>query len=240
MEVTSAIRAIGRIARATESLYDTASMVLSEFDSKQLLRTYGIATVEEALAQNADEAVSLSLSLGYPVAIKLCASGLAHKTERNLVRLGISGDEAVRSAALDLLARREPSEADARLLVQRMVSGRRELILGLVRDRQFGPCVMLGFGGILAEAIGDVVFRVAPLSHVDAVEMVADLKTAHLLGCFRAEPAVDRDALAAALVALGRIGVERSEVVSIDVNPMIVCGDRPLAVDALVEIAEQP
>ena len=213
-------------------------MILSEFDSKEMLRSYGIATVDEALASDADDTVEHARCFGYPVAIKLCAAGLAHKTERNVVRLGVMNDDAAKAAALDLLARREPGERDARLLVQRMVSGRRELILGLTRDDQFGPCVMLGLGGILAEAIRDVVFRVAPLSPVDALEMVADLKSVHLLGFFRGEPAVDRDALARALVALGRIGMEHPEIASIDVNPMIVSGASPIAVDALVETTE--
>jgi acetyl-CoA synthetase (ADP-forming) len=210
-------------------------VVLSEFDSKALLRAYGVPTVEEALAEDPEEAVRCARALGWPVAVKLCATGLAHKTERNLVRLGIADEGGVRAAAIDLLARRNATERDAGLLVQRMASGRRELILGLVRDRQFGPCVMLGLGGILAEAIRDVVFRVAPLARLDALEMIDDLRAAHLLGAFRGEPAVDREALSGALEALGRIGVEHEDIVSIDVNPMILRGALPVAVDALVE-----
>jgi acetate---CoA ligase (ADP-forming) subunit beta len=210
-------------------------MILSEFDSKELLRSYGVPTVEEALAEDGDAAIRCARKLGWPVAVKLCATGLAHKTERHVVRLGIADEAALRAAVRDLLSRRRPEENDARLLVQRMVSGRRELILGLIRDPQFGPCVMLGLGGILAEAVRDVVFRVAPLAPIDALEMVEDLRAAHLLGPFRGEPAVDRGALAEALAALGRIGVERAEIVSIDVNPMIVQGALPVAVDALVE-----
>jgi acetyl-CoA synthetase (ADP-forming) len=210
-------------------------VVLSEFDSKALLRAYGVPTVEEALAADPEEAVRCARALGWPVAVKLCATGLAHKTERNLVRLGIADEGGVRAAAFDLLARRNATERDAGLLVQRMASGRRELILGLVRDPQFGPCVMLGLGGILAEAIRDVVFRVAPLARIDALEMIDDLRAAHLLGAFRGEPAVDREALSGALEALGRIGFEHEDIVSIDVNPMIVRGALPVAVDALVE-----
>jgi acetate---CoA ligase (ADP-forming) subunit beta len=210
-------------------------MVLSEFDSKALLRAYGVPTVEEALAADPESAVRCARALGWPVAVKLCATGLAHKTERDLVRLDIGDENGVREAARDLLSRRDPAEHDAAVLVQRMVNGRRELILGLVRDRQFGPCVMLGLGGTLAEAIRDVVFRVAPLTATDAMEMLDDLRAAHLLGPFRGEPAVDRNLLAGALEALGRIGVEQGDVVSIDINPMIIQGKTPVAVDALVE-----
>jgi acyl-CoA synthetase (NDP forming) len=210
-------------------------MLLSEFESKQLLRSYGIPTVDERLARDPDEAVRHANELGYPVAVKLCASGLAHKTERNLVRLGLARDDEVRSASAEVLGRREAHEIDAQLLVQRMVGGRRELILGLIRDRQFGPCVMLGLGGILAEAIRDIAFRVAPLALVDALEMVEELKAAPLLGAFRGEPEIDREALARALVSLGTIGLQHPEINSIDVNPMIVAGRRPIAVDALIE-----
>lgn len=214
-------------------------MILSEFDSKRLLGEYGVPTVAEALAADADEAAARARLLRFPVALKLCAAGLAHKTERDLVRLGLRDETAVRAAAADLLARRLPEEADARLLVQAMVAGRRELIVGLVRDRQFGPCVMLGVGGILAEVLGDVVFRVAPIDRAEALVMMDELRASRLLRECRGEPAVDRDALAAALVGVARLGLERPEVLSVDVNPMIVAGSMPVAVDALVE-SEDP
>ncbi len=210
-------------------------MTLSEFESKELLRRYGVPTVEERLVEEPDDAAVAAASLGFPVAVKLCAAGIAHKTERNLLRLGLPDAAAVRAASRELLQLRRPEETRAKLLVQRMVSGKRELIVGLVRDPQFGPCVMLGFGGILAEAVRDVVFRVAPFSAAEAMRMMDDLETAHLLGAFRGEPAVDRRLLAEVVVGVGRIGVEYSDIRSIDVNPLIVCGSAPIAVDALVE-----
>ncbi len=211
---------------------------LSEYDSKQLLREYGVATVREDLAADPEAAVARATQIGFPAVLKLCGATIAHKTERDLVRLGLADAAAVRTAAVDLLARKRPEDGDAQLLVQAMVRGRRELIVGLVRDTQFGPCVMLGMGGILAEAMRDVVFRMAPLTLQDAREMLGDIKAAHLLDEFRGEPAVDREALARILVAVGRIGIEREAVVSLDINPLIVSGTTPIAVDALVEIAE--
>ncbi len=117
-----------------------------------------------------------------------------------------------------------------------MVPGRRELIAGLVRDPTFGPCVMLGLGGVFAEAAGDVAFAVAPLRDGDAEELIDALASAKFLGPFRGEPAVDRDALVRVLETLGRLGGERPEIRSIDVNPLIVAGSAPIVVDALVEI----
>lgn len=211
---------------------------LSEYESKRLLAGYGVPVVDEELVHSTEAAVASARRLGFPVAVKLCAASIAHKTERDLVRLGLTDADAVAAAADDLLARRRAGEEDAALLVQRMVKGRRELIAGLVRDRQFGPCVMLGLGGVLAEALEDVVFRVAPLARVDALEMIGDLRTARVLGAFRGEPPVDREALAELLEGLGRLGLEREDVRSVDLNPLIVHGARLVAVDALVELEE--
>jgi acetyltransferase len=120
-----------------------------------------------------------------------------------------------------------------------MVEGRRELIAGLVRDPQFGPCVLLGLGGILTEALGDVAFAAAPLSRREAREMIRRLAASHLLTQpFRGEPAADEEALVDILVGLGRLGMERGEVASVDLNPVILRGAKPVAVDALVEIGE--
>ncbi|MBI4798864.1 MAG: acetate--CoA ligase family protein [Desulfarculus sp.] len=115
-----------------------------------------------------------------------------------------------------------------------MVPGRRELIAGLVRDPLYGPAVMLGLGGVTAEALGDVVFRVAPLCLDDALDMMEELKGRRLLEAFRGEPALNRQALAELLVSLGRIGLEAPEVAEIDLNPLKIAQGRPVAVDALV------
>ncbi len=212
------------------------SYTLSEHESKQVLRGAGIPVPEDALVGSADEAVREAAALGYPVALKLCGRKIAHKTERGLVRLGLGDAAAVREAADALLGARRADDGDARLLVCRMVGGRRELIAGLVRDPQFGPCVMLGVGGIFAEVIGDVAFAVAPLARSDAADLIAALRHGKLLDSFRGEPAVDRRKLANVLEALGRLGEERPDIRSIDVNPLIVSGDTPVVIDALVEL----
>jgi len=220
---------------------------LSEFDSKQRLRQYGIPTVAEALAADADEAAAQASTIGFPVVLKLCGAAIAHKTERDLVRLHLADEKAVREAAHELLGKRRPEDGDARLLIQAMVRGRREVIVGMMRDPQFGPCVMLGLGGILTEAMRDVVFRMAPLRIVDALDMMDELQGAHLLGPFRGEAGVDREALAGVLVAVGKMAIECDEIVSLDINPLIipstpegaiVSGAAPIAVDALLEVVD--
>src|SRR2546429_4166970 len=145
---------------------------LAEPASKALLAGYGVPVAREALAADAAAAALAASEIGFPVALKLCGDAIAHKTERNLVRLGLADAGAVRAAAAELLALGRPDDGDVALLVAEMVRGRRELIAGVVRDPQFGPCVMLGVGGILAEAVGDVVFAAAPLSPAEARRMV--------------------------------------------------------------------
>jgi len=210
---------------------------LSETASKQLLAQFGVPVLDERTATGADVAASAADAIGYPVVLKLCGDAIAHKTERGLVRLGLRDASSVREAAAELLAAATPADGAVELLVAPMVRGTRELIAGLVRDPQFGPCVMLGVGGVLAEALGDVAFRVVPLTDLDADELIDDLQTQKLLGPFRGEPAVDRAALRATLVGLSRLATERPDVAAVDVNPLIVVDGRPVAVDALVELA---
>jgi acetyl-CoA synthetase (ADP-forming) len=212
------------------------SRTLSEADSKALLARHGVPVVDERLAADPDAAAAAAAELGFPVVAKLCGASIAHKTERGLVRLGLGDADAVRAAAADLLARATASDGDVGVLVGRMVKGNRELIAGLSRDDQFGMTVMLGVGGILAEAIADVAFRLVPLASVDADELVEDLTTQSLLGPFRGEPAVDRESLVALLLGLSAAAEAHPELVSADLNPLIVVDGKPVAVDALVEV----
>ena len=211
---------------------------LSEYASKLLLRDFGVPLAREVLAITPAEAAGAAEEIGFPVALKLCGDAIAHKTERGLVRLGLGDAPAVRAAAAELLAAARPEDGEVSLLVAEMVAGKRELIAGLVRDPQFGPCVLLGLGGILTEALGDVAFAAAPLSREEARALVGRLRASHLVTKpFRGEPAGDVAALADVLVALGRVGAERPDVASVDLNPILLRArdGKPVAVDALVE-----
>jgi acetyl-CoA synthetase (ADP-forming) len=117
-----------------------------------------------------------------------------------------------------------------------MVSGSRELIAGLARDPQFGMTVMVGVGGVLAEALGDVSIRLVPIDRSDAAEMIDDLRTQALLDPFRGEPALDREAMMDVLMALSRVAEARPDIASVDLNPLVLVDGVPIAVDALVEL----
>lgn len=209
---------------------------LSEYDSKRVLAAYGVPVVEEILASCEEEAVRAGKKLSYPVVVKACGAGLMHKSDVGGVALNLGGGAAVREAVRRMAANvAAPVEG---YLVQRMVTGKREVIVGGTRDALFGPCVMLGLGGILVEALADVSFRLAPLEERDALEMLNELRAQRIFGAFRGEPAVDREALAQVLVAVGRIMADRPEVAQVDVNPLIFRGARPVAVDALITLAK--
>ena len=213
-------------------------MTLSEFESKQRLAGAGIPIAPEKLVATPEEAAAAAQELGFPVAVKLCGRAIAHKTERGLLRLGLRDAAAVREAAAAMLAAARPEDGSVGVLVSRMVEGKRELIAGCAIDPTFGRCVMLGIGGIFAEVLADVVFRLAPLTRVDAEEMIDDLQNQKWLGAFRGEPPVDRAKLVDILVGLGDVAESEPGIVSIDVNPLIVSEGVPVAVDALIEVSE--
>jgi acetate---CoA ligase (ADP-forming) subunit beta len=199
-----------------------------------LLAAYGVPFAPERVVADPDAAVDAAREVGLPVALKLNGEHIAHKTERGLLRLNVGSDEAVRAAAADLLAAAQPDDGVVDLLVAPMLRGNRELIAGLMRDEHFGATVMLGIGGVLAEAIGDVVFRLVPITEDDAYAMIDDLQSQSLLGAFRGEPPLDRAATVAVLMALSAVAGDAG-VASVDLNPLIVVDGRPIAVDALVE-----
>ncbi len=205
---------------------------LSEFDSKKVLAEYKIPVTRETVVHTLEEAKTFAREIGFPVVLKGHSSKLAHKTEKNMIELNIE-DEAALARAYQALEHRGEGLLEG-ILVQEMVKGERELVAGLVRDPQFGPCVMFGLGGIFTEALKDVTFRVAPLEKKDALEMMDEIKAKKLLDAFRGKPAVNRDMLATLLVGLGQIGLEVPEIAEIDINPLIIKGDTPVAVDALV------
>jgi acetyl-CoA synthetase (ADP-forming) len=209
---------------------------LSEAESKELLAGFGLPIAPEVVAADPDAAVDAAAGIGFPVVAKLCGDRIAHKSERGLVRLHLGDADAVRTAAVDLLAAATPEDGDVAVLVAPMVRGNRELIAGLSRDPQFGMTVMVGVGGVLTEALADVAIRLVPLTAQDALDMLDDLGSQALLGSVRGEPPLDRGAMSDALVALSRVAEARPDVVSVDLNPLVIADGRPVAVDALVEL----
>jgi len=206
---------------------------LDEHQSKQLFKAFHIPVIEEHLVTTEDQAVSAAQNLGYPVVLKGICPECQHKTDTGLVCLNLNDAGAVQNAVRQMQTMAK-SELDG-MLVQPQMTGQRELMVGLFKDPHFGPVVLVGLGGTLAEALDDVALAVAPLQHKDALEMVLQLKAQKLLSSFRGEEKVDLAALIQVLLSLSRMVEEHPEIAEVDINPLKVSPSGSIcAVDGLV------
>ncbi len=211
---------------------------LTEAEAKQVLKEYGVPVVEEKSVASIEELEITADKMDYPVVLKGLGARLTHKTERGLVKLNLKSKNDLLNAA-QFIKKAAGDDLEG-FLIQPMMEGKREFVAGLFHDKQFGPTVMFGLGGIFTEAIGDVVFRIAPLDEKEAAGMLDELKAKKLLGAFRGEKAADKNALIKTLVGLSRIGQEISDIKEIDINPLLVSPDGKItAVDALIVLGEK-
>jgi len=211
---------------------------LSEYESKRLLSAYGFPVVREKLVNTRAGAVKAAKEIGLPVVLKGCSPQISHKTEKKLIEVDLRTLKEVQRAYDEIVERVGDTPLDG-ILVQEMVKGSRELVIGMIRDAQFGPCVMFGLGGIFTEVLKDVSFRIAPLERRDALEMAQEIKGAPVLGAFRGMPPVDMELLVSMLIHAGKLGLELEAVKEVDVNPLIISGNKPVAVDALVVLEDK-
>jgi acetyl-CoA synthetase (ADP-forming) len=205
---------------------------LSEHESKQLLSLYDIPVTREILIEDIKDLSGAVDEIGFPLVMKGNSSSITHKTEKGLIRVDIRNEKEARAAFTEIMGKMQ-GEGEG-VLVQELVKGQRELVVGLTRDPQFGPCVMFGLGGIFTEILKDIAFRVAPLEKRDALDMMQEIKGRKILESVRGMEAADLDSLSQILINVGRIGLENEQVKEIDINPLILKGARPVAVDALV------
>ncbi|HDP79907.1 MAG TPA: CoA-binding protein [Spirochaetes bacterium] len=214
-----------------KKIIDEGRKTLDEHEAKRLLACYGVPVPPGELLKNSADVPAAVEKLGYPLVMKVCDPGILHKTERGLVRLNIPDAQEAARAFEDI---RREAGSEAAVLAYRMVEGGREFMAGMTRHPGFGPAVLFGLGGIYTEAFRDFSFRVPPLTENDALEMMNEIKSSALLGAFRKMPAADMEALAALLRGLGALSLLHPEISEIDINPVIISGSKPVAVDALV------
>jgi acetate---CoA ligase (ADP-forming) len=234
--------AYGLDAAALEAPGLPSMRALPERESLDLLRAAGIAVTPAVAVPDADAAVEAARPLdGHAVALKVDAVDLPHKSDLGLVRLRLRGDEEIRTAADELLATAARHGVVARgLLLEPMADAGVELIVGIERDPSFGPCVIVGLGGVFTEALDDVALRLAPVSQAVAMAMLDELRGARLLDGVRGGPPVDKEAVASLIVDLSRLAVDRSDLFEVDLNPVIASADGAVAVDGLVVLAGPP
>ena len=209
---------------------------LSEFEAKQVLAAYDIPVSREMLVQDRRQMERAAARIGFPLVMKACSADVAHKTESNLVRVDLRTNQEAALAFAEISSQM-PDSGQAGVLVQEMISGKRELVMGMTRDAQFGACVMFGLGGIFTEILKDIVFRKAPLDRSDALDMMQEIRGRKILDAVRGMPAADTDLLARMLISVGQIGLDMEHVAEIDINPVILAGSRPVAVDALIVLS---
>lgn len=205
---------------------------LSEYEAKQVLAAYDIPVTKEILVKDKEHLEKAIQKIGFPLVMKGCSAEIAHKTEKGLIHVDIRTATEAKKAFREIMAGMEGFEGG--VLLQEMIKGRRELVIGLTRDPQFGPCVMFGLGGIFTEILRDISFRRAPLEVRDTQEMMQEIKGHKILEAVRGMEAADTKRLTEILMAIGRIGLEIPEVSEIDLNPVILCGSKPIVVDALI------
>ncbi|MFW5931369.1 MAG: acetate--CoA ligase family protein [Desulfosalsimonas sp.] len=225
--------------KTVEKALGQGRRALNEYEAKKVLSAYDIPVTREVLVHSREELERALRETGFPLVLKACSADLAHKTEKNLVRVDLRSPDEAAAAFEEIIGQIPDKDEDSGVLVQEMISGKRELVIGMTRDPQFGPCVMFGLGGIFTEILKDIAFRKAPIDKDEAFRLMQDIQGRRILEAVRGMPAADTDILANMLIQVGRIGLDMDAVAEIDINPVILAKSSPVAADALIVLSEK-
>lgn len=218
-----------------DQLKSKGQNLLAEVEAKEVLREAGVPVNETFTAGSREEAVSLSIKLGFPVVLKVLSRDVLHKTEAGGVELNITSPEQVEKSYDRIMAaarEKYPQACIEGVSVQKMVGGGTEVIIGMTKDPQFGPMLMFGLGGILVEVLKDVSFRIVPLAEADAWDMISEIKGYPMLRGFRGSAPVNEEALAEVLMRLSSFIERHPEIEEMDINPLFATEKGVLAADA--------
>lgn len=215
--------------------------ILTEFESKRLLKQMGIPVVEARLAKNLKDAVSISQRIGFPVVLKIASPDVIHKTDAGGVKLDLKNAAEVKKAYDDILksARKKYSRALIHgISVQKMAPPGTEVIIGTSKDPQFGPVIMFGLGGIFVELLKDVSFRIIPVNRKDAQEMIQEIKGFPLLRGYRGKEPANIPALIGMILKISKLINENPGIKEMELNPVFAYKNKALAVDARIVLEE--
>ena len=210
---------------------------LLEPESKELIAAFGITTARHTVTASVKEAIQAATSIGYPIVLKIVSPDISHKTDVGGVKVGIKDAEGVKAAYEEIMKNVNMKMPDARIegiLVEEMATPSTEVIVGGLRDPQFGPAVMFGLGGIFVEVYKDVSFRIAPLEEYDAIDMIHEIKGSKILKGFRNTESLDITSVAQTILKVSNIMVSLEEIKEIDLNPVLVYPKGVKAVDARI------
>ena len=211
--------------------------LLTEIESKELLKEAGIPVVDTKLATSKEEAISISKELGFPVVLKIASPDVIHKSDAGGVKLGITGADQVGNAYSDIdssIRQGFPKAKIQGVSVQTMARPGVEVIIGMSKDPQFGPVLMFGLGGVLVEILKDVSFRIVPITRKDAREMIKEIKGYPILKGYRGQEPADIPSLEQLLVKVSKFVEKYSEIKELDLNPIFAYKDGAVAVDARI------
>jgi acyl-CoA synthetase (NDP forming) len=211
--------------------------ILTEFESKRILKQIGIPVVETRLAKTQKEAASMSQRIGFPVVLKITSPDVVHKSDSGGVKVGLSNASEVKKAYDDILRsvkKKHPRALIHGISVQKMARPGTEVIIGTSKDPQFGPVIMFGLGGIFVEVLKDVSFRVIPVNRKDAQEMIQEIKGFPLLRGYRGKEPASIPALTAMILKVSKFMNENPQIREMELNPIFAYKDKALAVDARI------
>jgi acetyltransferase len=231
-----------RVSRVLAQTRAAGRMKLSELEVLGVLNAYGIPTAPARLARDPEDAARAAAELGFPVALKIVSPQIIHKTDVGGVRIDVATAVEARQAGAEMLnevSRAAPQATIEGILVQRMVSGGRETIAGVSRDRTFGALIMFGLGGVYVEALQDVVFRIAPIGPLEAYDMLKGIRSVAILEGVRGAPPVDFAALGEVLQRVGQLAMDFEDIVELDINPLLAFPQGVTAVDARIMLQQR-
>ena len=211
--------------------------ILTEFESKRILKQVGIPVVETKLAKTQKEASLLSQKMGFPVVLKIASPDVIHKSDSGGVKLSITSVAEVKKAYDEILkkvGKQYPRAVIHGVSIQKMVRPGTEVIVGVSKDPQFGPVIMFGLGGIFVELLKDVSFRVIPVERRDVQEMIKEIKGYPLLEGYRGKEPANIPALVEIILKLSRWIEENPKIKELELNPLFAYRDKALAVDARI------
>jgi acyl-CoA synthetase (NDP forming) len=221
------------IAEVLKNKIETNQTVLTEFESKELLREIGIPVPAQKLSITKEETIFAAEDIGFPVVLKLMAEDIVHKSDTGAVKLNLKSKDDVDKAYSELM--QIPSQTEKKISVQKMADEPiTELIIGMTTDPQFGPALMFGIGGILVELLEDVSFRIAPITEYDAKEMIQEIKGFPILDGYRGKPKADIKAIINVLLTISDLVVKHEEINEMDLNPVFIYDNGLICVDARI------
>jgi acyl-CoA synthetase (NDP forming) len=227
----------GKVTKIFDEARREGRKFLLEHEAKTVCKEYGVPITELKIANTAEEAAKFSEQIGYPTVLKIVSPDVIHKFDVGGVILNIKSREEAKNAYNKIIQNVKKHKPDAKIdgiLVQEMAPASTEVIVGSIKDAQFGPTLMFGFGGIFVEVLKDVSFRIAPITEEDAREMISEVKAYPILKGYRGQPPADIDTIAKILLGISKLVMDHQEIKELDLNPVMVYEKGAKTVDARI------